>query len=640
MNKKAATALVVGVLLVASVLVVGLSQFQTDTTAQTDQTSNVTIQNFAFSPSTLTIKPGTTVTWTNKDNTDHTATSQSGPESFDSKNIAQDKSYSFKFTKEGTYQYICTIHPYMKGTIVVSSSGGSSQSGGQQSNATTSPNPQESFTIPAAARMTSPQYDANVTANLEVGLKLIADQLTSPVKILSAPDGSGRMFIAEQIGKIWVMDANGSINKTPFLDISSKMVKLSNTAEDERGLLGMAFHPSFASNGKFYVYYSAPLDSKAPSMFNCTNHLAEFKVDPNNTNKANVSSERTVLMLNKPSQNHNGGDINFGPDGMLYLPTGDGGRADDTGVGHATETGNAQNLEVLLGKVLRLDVNQNMNVDAKNTTEFQNESMGYGIPADNPFVGKAPIRPEIWAYGFRNPWRASFDMGGSNEYFVSNAGQKLWEGVFDVSKGNNYGWYFKENGFYYNHSQQTDYNYTAVRTTGYMGEPFVDPILSIPNQVSGDPVYVVIGGYVYRGSDISNLTGYYVFGSWAKNSPLFAAQKQGDGTWKYGNLSFSAMFPGGGSNASASASFNQTLNGTYILSFGQDAKGEIYVLTNTNLPSAGGHGGQIWKIVPVNTTSGSNATQSNTSSGGSSSTPQSTGSNMSMPMGSYMVAKA
>jgi hypothetical protein len=435
------------------------------------------------------------------------------------------------------------------------------------------------------------------------------------------------------------MDANGSINSTPFLDISGKMVKLSTTTEDERGLLGMAFHPSFASNGKFYIYYSAPLDRSAPSMFNCTNHLAEFMVDPNNSNMANSSYERTLLMINKPYQNHNGGDINFGPDGMLYLPTGDGGRADDTGIGHAAETGNAQNLEVLLGKVLRLDVNQNMNVNAKNTSEFQNESMGYGIPADNPFVGQLPIRAEIWAYGFRNPWRASFDMGGSNQYFVSNAGQKLWEGVFAVSAGNNYGWYFKENGFNYNHSQQVDYNYTAVRTTGYRGEPFVDPILSIPNQQTGDPVYVVIGGYVYRGGNISNLTGTYVFGSWAKNSPLFAAQQQSDGTWKYGNLSFDVKFPGGATNASASTSFNQTLNGTYILSFGQDARGEMYVLTNTNLPSAGGHGGQIWKIVPVNQTSGGNASQSN-STGGSSSTPSGSSGNSSMPMGSMMIARA
>jgi plastocyanin/glucose/arabinose dehydrogenase len=604
MNKKVTALSIVALFLMSTAGVVVFSQSQ----QAADQGSSVTIQNFAFQPSSLTVTPGTTVTWTNKDNVDHTATSQSGPESFDSKNIPQGGTFSFTFNQEGTYNYICTIHPFMTGTITVSSSGGQNQSGGSSppasvpnqtsgGNATTPQPATESVTFPSGEKSpTGPQYDPNVTSGLQVGLRLVADQFNAPNKLITAPDGTNRTFIADQTGQIWIMNSDGTIQSQPFLDISSKMVTLSTTTEDERGLLGFALHPQFAQNGKFYVYYSAPLDPKAPSMYNCTNHLAEFTVDPNNPNSTNLSSERTLLMINKPYQNHNGGDIAFGPDGMLYLPTGDGGRADDTGIGHAAETGNAQDLGNLLGKVLRLDVNQNTNVDAKNTSEFQNDSMGYGIPADNPLVGQYG-RDEIFAYGFRNPWRASFDTQ-TGQYFVGNAGQKLWEGIFEVNSGGNYGWYIKENGFYYNHSQMLDTNYSAMRTTGFNGEPLIDPILSIPNFVSGDPVYVVIGGYVYRGTAIPELDGMYVFGSWAPNSPLFAAAPQSDGTWKYGNLSFSVENPNGGTNSSATASFNQTLNGTYILSFAQDAKGEMYVLTENQL-SPSGHTGQVWKIVPV-----------------------------------------
>lgn len=489
---------------------------------------------------------------------------------------------------------------------VVGQGNGTGAPGAQPQQGPSDPsNVKESVIVPNtpayAAAANSPMFNANITT--QVGLKKVSPDsaLNSPVKAISPPDGSNRLFVADQTGKIWIMLPNGTWSSAPFLDITNKLVNLSTTTEDERGLLGLAFHPNFAQNGKFYVYYSANPDWKAPSMWNCTNHLAEFKVNSSNANLADVNSERTLLMINKPYQNHNGGDINFGPGGFLYLPTGDGGRADDTGIGHPAG-GNGQDLWELLGKVLRLDVNQNANVNAKNTSEWQTGSMGYGIPSDNPFVNSHEGRPEIWAWGLRNPWRASFDMGGNNTYFVSNAGQKLWEGIDTINKGQNLGWNIMENGHPYNRSQMLDINATARRTTGFLGEPLTNPILSIPNFVPGDPVYVAIGGYVYRGANISALDGSYIFGLWGVNSTIKFAQQQSNGSWMYGNVSL---------NLASNGSSVSGLSGTYIQSFGQDSKGEMYVLTTNDLQPLSAHKtGAVWMLVPP----GSNQT-SNQSSG-------------------------
>src|ERR687892_1944271 len=229
---------------------------------------------------------------------------------------------------------------------------------------------------------------------IDVGLKQVADGLTSPLTVIQPPDDSGRLFIVDQAGDIRILAADGTLLAEPFLDLRDKIVPL-QAAFDERGLLGLAFHPHYADNGRFFVYYSAPLRDGGPEGFDHTSHVSEFRVsaDPN---RADPASERIILQVDEPQFNHNGGTVLFGPDGFLYISLGDGGGADDVGLGHvedwyeANAGGNGQDItQNLLGNILRIDV------DA---------GAPYGIPSDNPFTAKpgcADGCDEIFAYGFR-----------------------------------------------------------------------------------------------------------------------------------------------------------------------------------------------------------------------------------------------
>jgi glucose/arabinose dehydrogenase len=232
-----------------------------------------------------------------------------------------------------------------------------------------------------------------------VKLEPVAEGFTAPMAFLSAGDGTGRMFLVEQTGLVKIVKADGTVQSEPFLDVRDRMVEIM-TGYDERGLLGLAFHPGFAENGRLFVFYSAPLQPTAPEGWNCTNHLSEFSVSQSDPDKVDMTSEKVLLQVDKPQFNHNGGAITFGPDGYLYIPLGDGGNADDAGLGHAPD-GNGQNTTTSLGKILRIDVDR------------REEGMAYGIPADNPFVGRKGILPEIYALGLRNPWRISFDTDGN-----------------------------------------------------------------------------------------------------------------------------------------------------------------------------------------------------------------------------------
>ncbi|MDD2788311.1 PQQ-dependent sugar dehydrogenase, partial [Methanoculleus sp.] len=218
-----------------------------------------------------------------------------------------------------------------------------------------------------------------------VGLEFVTGGFTMPVALASPDDGTGRLFVADLPGVIRVIDAG--VNE-PFLDITGRVVDL-RTGYDERGLLGLAFHPKFRENGRFFVYYSAPLRDGAPEGWDHTSRVSEFAVST--PNRADPGSERMILEVDQPQANHNGGSIAFGPDGYLYIPLGDGGGANDVGRGHPPG-GNGQDIETLLGKILRIDVDG---------------EKPYGIPADNPFVGREG-RDEIYAYGLRNPWRTAF----------------------------------------------------------------------------------------------------------------------------------------------------------------------------------------------------------------------------------------
>ncbi len=402
-----------------------------------------------------------------------------------------------------------------------------------------------------------------------LGLKPVADGLTSPVKLVPVPDGSGRLFVVDQIGLIRVIDGNGSLRDQPFLDLRDRMATLSATY-DERGLLGLAFHPNYESNGKFYVFYSAPPSGLTPPTFNCENRVSQFFVS-SDVNRGDATTEKILLRIQKPQFNHNGGDIAFGPDDFLYIGTGDGGAANDVGIGHATQIGNAQDKTSLLGKILRIDVN---NGDP------------YGIPADNPFATSNSARREIWAWGFRNPYRFSFDLGPEHRFFVGDVGQNLFEEVDIVEKGGNYGWNVREGHACFDPNQPNSPP-AACDNVGADGSGLTGPILDYPHDdPAGGPAGIsVIGGNVYRGAGIPDLAGRYVFGDLARSGTtsgsLFVATKQLDNSWGFVEVGIAG-------------NQGNTLN-AYLFGTGQDSNGEIYLLTSSNIGPSGTTG-RVWKI--------------------------------------------
>jgi glucose/arabinose dehydrogenase len=420
-----------------------------------------------------------------------------------------------------------------------------------------------------------------------VGVRLVADGFTSPVALVSPPDGSGRLFIVDQIGLIRVLLPNGELAPAPFLDLRSRIVPLMPEF-DERGALGLAFHPRYASNGRFFVFYTAPLRPGAPVGYDATSTIAEFRVSAADPNRADPGSERILLQVDKPQFNHNGGTLLFGPDdGYLYISVGDGGGADDVGLGHvedwyaANEGGNGQDIQHnLLGDILRIDV------DA---------GTPYGVPADNPFAaapGCADGCDETWAYGFRNPYRMSFDLGGNHDLFVGDAGQELWEEVSIAVKGGNFGWNVKEGTHCFSTDNPDESPPTCPGTVGAghprAGDPLIDPVIEYANHHHpGGRGATVIGGHVYLGRALPQFVGRYVFGDWSRefeepDGSLFVAKPRKKGLWMLQQLRV-ATSPTG-------------RLGHYVLGFGQDPAGEMYVLT-TDQTGPTGTTGQVFKLV-------------------------------------------
>ncbi|TKK70168.1 PQQ-dependent sugar dehydrogenase [Ilyomonas limi] len=413
-------------------------------------------------------------------------------------------------------------------------------------------------------------------------LQLVTDGLTSPLVLTEAPDGTHRLFVADQTGKIWILNADGSKMSEPFIDISSKLPALS-PFYDERGLLGFAFHPNFKSNGKFYLFYTAPPRAGGPepgvSWDNLT-RISEFRVSAN-PNKADMASERVIMEEDHPQMNHDGGTIAFGPDGYLYISIGDGGGAGDIDPGHVDDWyavnagGNGQDItHNRMGNILRIDVNSTWG------------KMNYGIPADNPFVG-TDAKAEIYAYGFRNPYRFSFDMGDDHKLYVGDAGQSLYEEIDIVTKGGNYGWNVKEG----THCFNTDDFFTeraACPMEDTAGNPLIDPIIEQPNYANpkGGITLVIVGGNVYRGKSIPFLYGKYIFGSLSADDEeaagkLYLGKPAASGLWGYEELKLK--------------SFPDDL-GQYVKSFGQDLNGEVYVMTSGQLGPMG-NTGKVYKLV-------------------------------------------
>ncbi|WP_158303618.1 PQQ-dependent sugar dehydrogenase [Methanosphaerula palustris] len=429
-----------------------------------------------------------------------------------------------------------------------------------------------------------------------IGLQRIAGNFTSPLFVANPDDGSSRLFLVDQNGYVKIFYMNGTVIDQPFLDVRDRMVNLSS-AYDERGLLSIAFHPNFSTNGKVYAYYSAPLRAGADPAWSCTNRLSEFQVSPDNPNQVNMSSERILLEIDKPYENHNGGILLFGPtDHYLYLTLGDGGGADDTGMGHTPGIGNSQDLTTLLGKVIRIDVD---------TTSPGKE---YGIPADNPFLSNATIRPEIYAYGFRNPAFATFDSGGSNRMFIAMAGQNLFESAQVIYKGGAYPWNIREGTHSFDPANDTEVPNTSSRITSYSGQPLIGPVVELGHDVGN----VIVGGIVYRGSILSSLQGSYIFGTWSNsfstgNGTLLVATPPAglDLTTlpdDAANLTAAENTMWTTSEMTVANNANGRIN-AFIRGMYENADHEVLVLINQN----GGPGitpqnsGEVWKMVPANT---------------------------------------
>jgi glucose/arabinose dehydrogenase len=364
--------------------------------------------------------------------------------------------------------------------------------------------------------------NSSTAGTTAIQLQPLVSGLTNPLGLEQPGDSSGRLFVAQQGGTIVIIQ-NGALLAQPFLDISSKIAMGS-----EMGLLGLTFHPGFAQNGKFYLNYTRSVSGQIQSV------IAEYRLAAGNANVADPASERILLTVNQIGnfQNHKAGQLAFGPDGFLYFGLGDGG-------GEGDPFGNGQNTQTLLGKMMRIDVNN------------LSPGLQYAIPTDNPFVAGGG-RPEIFAVGFRNPWRFSFDRA-SGRLFAGDVGQNNFEEVDIVQKGQNYGWNTMEGMHCFN--PPSGCNMTGLTL----------PIAEYSHS-EGD---AIIGGFVYHGSLLSDLQGAYIFGDL--------------GTGKIWEL------VEGPPNTFTRTLLNQT--GLTISSFGQDQNGELYVVDIGN--------GRVLKIVPM-----------------------------------------
>jgi glucose/arabinose dehydrogenase len=411
--------------------------------------------------------------------------------------------------------------------------------------------------------LSTPAEAAITKGKVVIRLEPVATGLVSPDHATHAGDGTHRLFIVDQAGRVRIVK-NGALLPTPFLDLTVQIPVLS-PGFDERGLLGLAFHPDYANNGRFFVRYSAPrAGSPGEPCFGTSRGcheeiLAEFSVsaDPDVANPAGT----ILFRIDEPQFNHNAGTLAFGPDGYLYFTLGDGGGAHDgladTPPSHGP-IGNGQNIDTALGKMLRIDV------DA---------GAPFGIPPDNPFVG-VPGLDLIYAYGLRNPFRFAFDSrpGGDGRLILADVGQNLFEEVDIIVKGGNYGWVIKE-GFSCFDPFSPNTPPATCAGTGHLGEPLIDPIVDYSHAEGG---ISVIGGYVYRGARSPGLTGIYVFGD-------FSASFGTPG----GRLYFVEDLAPGAAIREFRIGPEDRTYGRYLKGFGEDEAGEVYALGSTVLGPTG-----------------------------------------------------
>lgn len=353
---------------------------------------------------------------------------------------------------------------------------------------------------------------AVVPSRIHVGLVEVAGGLSSPLGVANARDGSGRLFVVEQSGAVRIVE-DGSLRSAPFVDISRAV-----SHGGEQGLLGLAFHPSYKSNGKLYLSYT---DTQGTSV------IREYRVSSGDPDRVDGASGRTLLRVKQPYANHNGGHIAFGPDGYLYVGLGDGGSGGDPG-------NRAQNRNTLLGKLLRIDVNR------------RTGSLAYGIPSTNPYVGRSGL-DQIWASGLRNPWGFSFDRT-TGDLWVGDVGQSAWEEVDralavrgrNAGRALNFGWRAMEGSHCFQPSSDCSRTGKTLPLTEYG---------------HSEGRCSITGGNVYRGKAYPDLAGAYFFGDYCSGELWYVDQGSARGITPTRALRTDALITG----------------------FGEDEAGELYL---------------------------------------------------------------
>ncbi|MBI3838640.1 MAG: PQQ-dependent sugar dehydrogenase [Planctomycetia bacterium] len=367
----------------------------------------------------------------------------------------------------------------------------------------------------------SPSFKLQETASdLEVEKAFPNLKINRPILLTHAGDGSNRLFVPSQLGTIHVFPNDPSVERTKiFLDIESRVVF--KDKENEKGFLGMAFHPKYRENGQFFIYYTPTATPKPNTVV-----VSRFRVSKNDPNQADPNSEEEILRIEHPFWNHKGGTLVFGPDGYLYIAVGDGGLGNDP-------FGNGQNLKTHLGKILRIDV------------DHRDKGKKYAIPKNNPFAGQGEkAYGEIWSYGMRNPWRIAFDRQ-TGTLWCADVGQDLWEEIDLIVKGGNYGWNLRE-GLH------------KFGTSGADPRPdLVDPIWEYHHETGKS----ITGGVVYRGTRLPQLVGCYLYADYV--------------TGKVWALKYDEQ------KKQAIANYSIRGNIMPIISFGEDELGEVYYTTDT-----------------------------------------------------------
>jgi glucose/arabinose dehydrogenase len=417
--------------------------------------------------------------------------------------------------------------------------------------------------VPAKKEDVAQPGKAKLPKPVEIAMVKVAGDLIDPINVASANDGTGRMFICERHGVVRVLK-DGKILKRPFLDISDTTV----SSFLEQGLYDIEFHPKFKENGKFYVHYS-------DMWFNGDSFIVEYQVNKDNPDKADPKTARVIMQIEQPYANHNGGELVFGPDGYLYIGSGDGGWEGDV-------LGAGQDLSTLLAKVLRIDV------------DTSTPDRAYGIPKDNPFVTPKTLmvlfgvseeafakihpnaRPEIWAYGIRNPWKMHFDQK-TGDLYIADVGQNHWEEInFQPANspgGENYGWKFMCG--------------TQPFPASLKNAPLVG-VLPIGEYTHAGEGICVTGLGVYRGTKYPSLDGTYFVGDWGSGK-IWGMQHQQDGKWAMEELLNTSLMPSGSGAGEDGTIYMTTAHANYggPVKPADNARGALWMMVEADKVPAG-----------------------------------------------------